>query len=113
AAFQAQAHFSVNILSHQHEQISNMFARPSSASWDGLRYTTGENGCALFAGALSQLECRKFNELDGGDHVILIGEVTRIHQHDAANPLLFYRWRYGTYSRDLWDKLPPPEGTLA
>ena len=112
ASFQAGQHFTVNILGHKQEQLSNMFARPSSAAWDDLRYTVGDNGCALFAGALAQLECRKQAELDGGDHVILLGEVTHIHQHDAGNPLLFYRGRYGTYARDEWGKLPPADGTL-
>jgi 3-hydroxy-9,10-secoandrosta-1,3,5(10)-triene-9,17-dione monooxygenase reductase component len=113
AVFRQARHFSVNILSHTQEKLSNTFARPSSASWAELQYTEGDNGCALFAGSLAQLECNKAQELDGGDHIILLGEVTRVHQHEAADPLLFYRGRYGTYTRDPWSKLPPPDGSLS
>jgi flavin reductase (DIM6/NTAB) family NADH-FMN oxidoreductase RutF len=111
AAFQSFPHFAVNILAHPQEALSNSFARPSSASWD-FPHTAGDNTCALFPGALAQLECTRHAELDGGDHVILLGRVTRIHQHDAADPLLFYRGRYGTYARSAWDKIPPPDSTL-
>ncbi len=113
ASFQQAEHFIVNILSHRQETLSNMFARPSSASWTEMQYTEGENGCALFTGSLAQLECRKAQEMEGGDHRIFLGEVTRVHLHDAADPLLFYRGRYGTYTRDPWSKLPPPDGSLS
>ncbi len=112
ASFQATQNFSVNILSHTQEHLSNTFARPSSANWEDLHYTVGENGCALFSGCLAHLECSKSAELGGGDHIILLGQVTRLHLHDAADPLLFYRGRYGTYTRDLWGKLPPHDSTL-
>lgn len=112
AAFQSGQHFTVNILSHAQEQLSNMFARPSTASFENVRFNIGDNGCALFAGTQAQLECRKHAELDGGDHIILLGEVTRVHQHAPAEPLLFYRGRYGTYARGPFEKLPPVDGSL-
>jgi len=113
AAFEATRHFTINILSHTQESLSNMFARPSSASWENIPYTVGENNCALFTGSLAQLECGKFNVIEGGDHLIFLGEVTSVHLHNAADPLLFYRGRYGTYTRDPWSKLPPPDGSLS
>ena len=113
AVFQQAEHFIVNILSHSQEALSNMFARPSTASWAETDYTVGENGCVLFSNSLAQLECKKTAEMEGGDHLIFLGEVTRVHMHDAADPLLFYRGCYGTYTRDPWSKLPPPDGSLS
>lgn len=113
AHFQQAEHFSVNILSHKQEALSNMFARPSTASWSSVDHTDGEDGCALIAGCVAQLECRRHGEIDGGDHRILIGTVDRYHLLASAHPLLFYRGRYGTYARNQWDSTPPPSSTLS
>ena len=111
--FQQALGFSVNILAHSQESLSNRFARPSTASWEEAAYAEGENGCALFADTLAQLECSRYAEIDGGDHLTFFGEVTQIHLGRPGDPLLFYRGRYGTYVGSRFDKLPPPDGSLS
>ncbi len=111
--FQQAQCFAVNILAHTQESLSNLFARPSSASWDTAPYSVGANGCALFANVLAQLECSRFAEIDGGDHRTFFGEVTQMHLGPAADPLLFYRGRYGTYARSQFEKIPTPDGSLS
>jgi flavin reductase (DIM6/NTAB) family NADH-FMN oxidoreductase RutF len=111
--FQRTQCFAVNILAHSQESLSNIFARPSSAAWDTALYTEGSNGCALFADVLAQLECSRYAEIDGGDHRTFFGEVTRIHLGPPADPLLFYRGRYGTYARSQLEKVPTPDSTLS
>ena len=93
--------------------LSNMFARPSTARFDSVRFKEGANGCALFADTLAHLECNKATEVEGGDHVILLGAVTGFHMGAPAQPLLFYRGAYGTYARDQWSKMPPADGSLS
>ncbi len=113
AHFQQAAHFSVNILSHKQEALSNMFARPSTATWDSVDHAEGEDGCALIAGCVAQLECRRHEEMDGGDHRIIVGAVVRYHLLAPAHPLLFYRGRYGTYAHNEWDSAPPLSSSLS
>jgi 3-hydroxy-9,10-secoandrosta-1,3,5(10)-triene-9,17-dione monooxygenase reductase component len=113
AHFQRSQCFAVNILAHTQEYLSNMFARPSTASWDSAPYSEGANGCALFADVLAQLECARYAEIDGGDHRTFMGEVTQMHLGPAADPLLFYRGRYGTYARSQLEKVPTPDGSLS
>jgi flavin reductase (DIM6/NTAB) family NADH-FMN oxidoreductase RutF len=113
SAFQQGDRFTVNILGHGQRALSNMFAGPSTASWDEARFAVGENGCALFADCLAQLECAKARELEGGDHIIFFGAVERFHLRSPVDPLLFYRGAYGTYSRDRWSKISPPDGSLS
>src|ERR1700732_3508801 len=45
AGFQRTESFAVNILGHGQEALSNMFARPSTASWAGGNFPVAENGC--------------------------------------------------------------------
>jgi 3-hydroxy-9,10-secoandrosta-1,3,5(10)-triene-9,17-dione monooxygenase reductase component len=113
AHFQRAQCFAVNILAHQQESLSNAFARPSTACWDACTYSVGENGCALFAGVLAQLECSRYAEIDGGDHRTFFGQVTQMHLGRGADPLLFYRGRYGTYVCGAFEKVPVPESSLS
>src|ERR1700733_331713 len=113
AHFQRTQCFAVNILAHSQEFLSNIFARPPSASWDTAPYPEGANGCALFADVLAQLECSRYAEIDGGDHRTFFGQVTQMHLGRGADPLLFYRGRYGTYARSPFEKMPVPEGSLS
>ena len=105
AHFQRTQCFAVNILAHTQESLSNVFARPSTASWNITPYSEGANGCALFADVLAQLECSRYAEIDGGDHRTFFGP--------PADPLLFYRGRYGTYARSQLEKVPTPDGSLS
>ena len=111
--FQQAQCFAVNILAHQQESLSNVFARPSRARWDECTYSEGENGCALFADVLAQLECSRYAEIDGGDHCTFFAQVTQMHLGGRADPLLFYRGRYGTYARGPFEKNPVPDGSLS
>jgi flavin reductase (DIM6/NTAB) family NADH-FMN oxidoreductase RutF len=113
AHFQQAETFAVSVLAHTQESLSNLFARPSTASWENTPYSEGENGCALFAGALARLECSRYAEIDGGDHCTFFGQVTQIHLGEPVDPLLFFRGRYGTYARSQFDKLPAQDGSLS
>jgi flavin reductase (DIM6/NTAB) family NADH-FMN oxidoreductase RutF len=113
AHFQRAQSFAVNVLAHNQESLSNLFARPSTATWERVPYSEGENGCALFAGALAQIECSRYAEIDGGDHRTFFGQVTHMHLGEPGDPLLFYRGLYGTYARSQFDKLPVQDGSLS
>jgi flavin reductase (DIM6/NTAB) family NADH-FMN oxidoreductase RutF len=99
--FLAAGYFTVNILSHRQEALSNGFARPSTAPWESSRYSEAENGCALFEGCVAHLECERYAEVNGGDHRILLGSVTQVHLHRTTDPLLFFRGRYGTFVSEV------------
>jgi flavin reductase (DIM6/NTAB) family NADH-FMN oxidoreductase RutF len=99
AAFRNAGCFAVNILSEQQRALSNMFAKPSSADFAKADYRRGSKGAALFDEALAHLECRNAQQIDGGDHVIFVGQVEAMSVLAPRNPLLFYRGTYGTWER--------------
>lgn len=105
--------FSVNILAHNQQSLSSMFAKPSTADFKKSVFTEGHNGCALFHDSLAQLECDKEAEIDGGDHLVFLGRVTNCHLRTPTKPLLFFRGAYGTYSRDQLRALPPADSSLS
>ncbi len=94
---QAAEAFGVSILAADQEEVSNRFARttkPAEGSLQGVEYRLGSLGEPLIEDALAHLECRIADRLDGGDHIIVIGDVVAGGQAREAAPLLFYGGRY-------------------
>jgi flavin reductase (DIM6/NTAB) family NADH-FMN oxidoreductase RutF len=87
--------FAVNVLSVDQQSLSSQFGGALDAKWDGVPHETWETGAPILSGALASFDCRIWNTYDGGDHVIFIGEVLRMSHDAAAEPLIFFRGRYG------------------
>jgi flavin reductase (DIM6/NTAB) family NADH-FMN oxidoreductase RutF len=85
--------FVLNILSEGQEEISRRFATSGGEKFDGLDYCLGKLGTPVLAGTLGFIECRIIETIEGGDHVIHIGEVEEAQWHEG-NPLLFFRGKY-------------------
>ena len=93
--------FGVSVLAADQEDISDRFARttkPTEGSLLGVHYRLGSLGEPLIENALVHLECRVAERLDGGDHIIVIGDVVAGRQVRDAEPLLFYGGRYARLS---------------
>lgn len=91
-AFEAAAHFAVHVLSAGQRALAERFAG-SDGSFDGVAHESGLGGAPLLAGCAARFECRHAAGYDGGDHLIVVGEVLRLVESDLA-PLLFYQGRY-------------------
>jgi len=88
--------FAVCVLSDRQEDISRYFAStkdgPPPAS---LRFERDEPGePPLIHGCLATLRCRVARVLDGGDHLIVLGEVTEFRAGTGGDPLLYFGGRY-------------------
>ena len=86
--------YAINILSGEQEAHSNRYAMKDGHSLDAAHYTAGENGAPVITDALAVFECSLEAAYPGGDHVILVGEVTRFARVEAGVPLLFYGGAY-------------------
>jgi flavin reductase (DIM6/NTAB) family NADH-FMN oxidoreductase RutF len=89
--------FNVNILNEDQEHLSRSFAAKDSPEAHGLAnvdYEVGEMGLPLLHDTLAFFECRIAEHLDGGDHVILVGEVVNAGAREELEPLMYYRGRY-------------------
>lgn len=86
--------YAINVLSEQQTHLSNHFARPDSRQWNDIAFRRGRSGTALLDDALLSLECRSFARYDGGDHVIMVGQVIHGSIKEQAQPLIFFRGQY-------------------
>ena len=85
--------FTVNILTTEQEDLSNRFAKSGGDKFTGVATVPGHHGAPLIEGALAHIECRITDTLEGGDHVIHVGQVEHMHMQ-AGDPLLFFQGRY-------------------
>lgn len=90
-------HFAVNVLSRGQQPLSNMFAVRSDA-FEDVEFSDGVGKCPVFADCVANLECEKFAVYDGGDHVIILGQVKQLRCAPTTEPLLFFRGTYGSFS---------------
>ena len=88
--FEAGEYFTVNVLAHGQEHIAWQFARPVEDKFDGISAKVGANNIPVIDGAVAHFACRKWRIMEGGDHMIIVGEVTEFHSNDD-DALLFYR----------------------
>jgi flavin reductase (DIM6/NTAB) family NADH-FMN oxidoreductase RutF len=112
--FEQSQHFAVNVLAKGQQALSNLFARPSVNTWEGVHYRIGTHGCALIAGALGTFECARRDLVPTGDHLIVVGEVVCFEAVlPLAEPLVFCHGTYGTFTRDQSGIVAVPDGTLS
>ncbi len=91
--------FAVNILGSDQAHLSEKFAgraAGSSGKFRGTRYRTGKNGSPILEQSLGFLECKLWGTYDGGDHTIILGEVTNAESKKGSLPLVYYDRQYTT-----------------
>jgi flavin reductase (DIM6/NTAB) family NADH-FMN oxidoreductase RutF len=93
----AQGRFGVNALRAGQEELARNFSAkdPEGAKWEGVGWSE-QNGLPRLAGALMWIACELRDLIDGGDHLILTGNVIEAASEDGR-PLIFHRGAY----RDL------------
>lgn len=96
-SFRSAEYFAIHVLSEQQAQIGRDFTRSASA-FAKLNWAGNEHGVPLIQGCLSRFECRRKAVHDGGDHAIIVGEVTRATISEG-DPLLVWRGHFGEFLR--------------
>jgi flavin-dependent trigonelline monooxygenase, reductase component len=91
--FSMTAHFGVNILSEEQRPISSRFASKEADKFAQVEWRPGHTGSPLIAGTVAWLDCRAEQQIDAGDHLILVGRVLDF-QHSTQTPLGFCRGNY-------------------
>lgn len=95
-AFHTNRHFAVNMLRDDQEELSRQFAKSNTDKFLDVAYETWSTGCPILQGCIASIECDIEEIFEGGDHVIIVGNVRRYRYDDGeCRPLLFFRGKYG------------------
>ena len=98
AEFSGASHFVVNVLAANQYYLSRQFSATDADKFAGVECTEGPAGCPLLKGATAHFVCRRTREFDGGDHVIVLGEVEE-YKWSEGEPLVFHSGRYHVTTR--------------
>jgi 3-hydroxy-9,10-secoandrosta-1,3,5(10)-triene-9,17-dione monooxygenase reductase component len=89
--------FVVNILGRDQEPLAWQFARSADEKFAGIAWQAGANGMPVIEGCLGHFECQRWAVYDGGDHMIVVGQITAMTRHPGL-PLVFFRGQMGGFS---------------
>jgi (E)-2-((N-methylformamido)methylene)succinate hydrolase len=85
--------FAVNILSESQKDTSVLFASKRADKFEAARWWPGPFGNPLIEGSAAWFDCARYQLIDAGDHIILMGHVEAFSYSDA-NPLGYARGHY-------------------
>lgn len=91
-AFERAPFFAIHVLSAGQRALAERFARTGD-DFAGIACAEGREGTPLIEGCAARFECRHAAGHDGGDHLIVVGEVLGFAENELA-PLLYYRGGY-------------------
>ena len=87
--------YTISVLSGQQKHLSDLFAL---RSWDDtvfedIDWYPGENQVPQFPDVAARFHCQTRHRYEGGDHLILVGEVLE-YESDPQSPLIFFQGDY-------------------
>ena len=92
--FERDTPFAVHVLAHEQRDLALHFARKNRAKFDVDRHWRANPHPPHIADVLCRFDCRVHARHAGGDHLIVVGDVTGITLQPGA-PLTFHAGRFG------------------
>lgn len=95
-AFADNSMLCVNVLSADHQEISNTFGgkTPMAERFAHAEWTTCETGAPVLADALAHFECRVSQRVSVGTHDVLFCEIVSMSSCDERHCLLYFDRQY-------------------
>jgi flavin reductase (DIM6/NTAB) family NADH-FMN oxidoreductase RutF len=94
--FTASRGFAVNILARDQRELSNRFAAAGTDKFAGLDWQGKDSGSPLIDGVVAWFDCSHHQQVDAGDHIILLGRVLD-YAYNTHTPLGFCRGAYVSF----------------
>ena len=93
-AFTTADHFAVNILAAGQEHLARRFAARTAGRFAGQWWVLVHRGMPVLHDRLGVSYCRRVRQIDGGDHLIIIGHLEEYEATEGRSPLVFFGRRF-------------------
>ncbi|MGO1500078.1 MAG: flavin reductase [Marinobacter sp.] len=93
-SFKKGSGFAINVLRNDQIETSNRFAKRGEDKFAGLETSDCANGAPLIPDAAAWFSCITWEVYEGGDHLIIVGEVTDYGYASNVGSLVFHNGRY-------------------
>ncbi|MGH6658064.1 MAG: flavin reductase family protein, partial [Sphingomicrobium sp.] len=90
--------FCVNVLGADQIELSRKFSTRGLDRFHGVSHDLSRHGLPVLDGVVAAIECAISAEHDAGDHLFVIGRVLSLEILRPAEPLLYFKGKYGTFS---------------
>ena len=97
--FRRSETFSICVLNERQMEISNLFASSSEDKFKKINWSLGEFNTPLVQNSLAWFECKNFQQVNAGDHLILIGKVSNFGTN-SGYPLGYFQGNYITLNNE-------------
>lgn len=94
--FTSSRGYAVNILAQDQRELSNRFARAGTDKFADLDWRGEVTGAPILDNVVAWFDCEHFEQVDAGDHIILVGRVMR-YSYNTHAPLGFCRGTYVSF----------------
>jgi flavin reductase ActVB len=92
-AFAEAARWNIHVLQHRHADLAMRFATRGAAKFDGAGFQPDADGLPFLEGASISLRCTTYSKVDGGDHLVLIGQVEEVGLGEEM-PFVYFRRKF-------------------
>lgn len=73
--FKNSENFTVNVLAEGQERVANIFATSHYDRFSKINWYEDGGGCPVIADTAAHFSCSKFQVIEAGDHIILMGKI--------------------------------------
>jgi flavin reductase (DIM6/NTAB) family NADH-FMN oxidoreductase RutF len=99
-SLRARMPFVVHFLTAAQEDIARRLASPIEDKFQGVSHRMNSTGAARLSDARAILECEPVDVHETGDHIVVIGRVTRVDIGPEDPPALLFQGGVFTTARD-------------
>jgi flavin reductase ActVB len=89
-AFAEAARWNIHVLQHRHADLAMRFATRGLAKFDQAGFQPDADGLPFLADVSISLRCSAYSKVDGGDHLVLIGQVDEVGLGEEM-PFVYFR----------------------
>jgi len=94
-AFLDSDYFAISILAKNQGDIASHFAAHQKDKFVDIKTTISPNfALPLITDACAHLECKKYQQIESGDHYIFVGEVKSTNLNSKKEPLVYFAKSY-------------------
>lgn len=96
-------HLGISVLADHHDDICRQLAGPREQRFDGLPFTVTEGGAVLLKEGVATFDVTVHEEIEAGDHVIVLLRIHEVGAGDGEHPLVFHKSGFAKLHRDDLD----------
>ncbi|MDX6371069.1 MAG: hypothetical protein QOD98_57 [Nocardioidaceae bacterium] len=91
-------HLGLTVLADHHSEVCRRLAGPVEHRFDDVQVTASEDGAVTLDEGLARFDCTIYQEVEAGDHTIVILQLHAVDHTDTSLPLVFHRSAFGRLS---------------